>query len=78
MSEPEHAAIRLEPRIIFDEAIVGYTNDNWAVYDYDKLIPAVKRAHGIRSTNDAMEFIDYNIGSYKGLGLRICYQQEQL
>jgi hypothetical protein len=77
MSDPEHQAIRLEPRLIFDKAIVGYTNDNWAVYDYDKLIPAVRRAHGIKTKRDAMEFIDYNIGSYEGMGLRISYRHEQ-
>jgi hypothetical protein len=77
MDNDQAPAIRLEPRLIFDKAIVGYTNDNWAVYDYDKLIPAVRRAHGIKSKRDAMEFIDYNIGSYEGIGLRISYRHEQ-
>lgn len=78
MSDIEHPGMRLEPRKIFDKAIVGYTSDNWAVYDYQKLIPAVKRAHLIRKTSDAEEWIDYNIGSFEGLGLRISYRDEQL
>jgi len=78
MSDIEPTGIRLEPRKIFDKAVVGYTSDNWAVYDYDKLIRAVKAAHKIRKTSEAAEWIDYNIGSYEGLGLRISYRKEQL
>lgn len=77
--ETEHPGIRLEPRKIFDKAIVGYTSDNWAVYDYNKLIPAVKRAHKIRKTTEAIEWIDYNIaGAFEDCGLRISYRTEQL
>jgi hypothetical protein len=78
MSDYEPPAIRLEPRKIFDRAIVGYTADNWAVYDYEKLIGAVKVAHKIRKRSEAEEWVDYNIGSFEGLGLRISYRQEQL
>ena len=77
--ETEHPGIRLEPREIFDKAIVGYTADNWAVYDYDKLLLAVKRAHKIRKTTEAEDFIDYNIaGAFEDHGLRISYRTEQL
>jgi len=78
MSEQEHPGLRLEPRKIFDKAIVGYTADNWAVYDYDKLITATKRAHKIRKHSEAEEWVDFNIGSYEGIGLRISYRNEQL
>lgn len=78
MSDIEHPGIRLEPRKIFDKAVVGYTSDNWAVYDYDKLIRAVKKAHGIRKLSEAEEWVYFNIGSYEGLGLRISYRNEQL
>lgn len=78
MSDIEHPGLRLEPRKIFDKAIVGYTSDNWAVYDYDKLIRAVKKSHGIRKLSEAEEWVDFNIGSYEGLGLRISYRNEQL
>ena len=70
--------MRLEPREIFDRAIVGYTADNWAVYDYIKLVRAVKVAHKIRKRSEAEEWVDYNIGSYEGMGLRISYRNEQL
>lgn len=73
----EPKAIRLEPRKIFDKAIVGYTSDNWAVYDYEKLITATKRAHLIRKRSEAEEWVDYNIGSFEGFGLRISYRNEQ-
>jgi hypothetical protein len=78
MSDPEQPGIRLEPRKIFDKAIVGYTSDNWAVYDYEKLIIAVKKSHKIRKRSDAEQWVDYNIGSHEGLGLRISYKKEQL
>lgn len=78
MSDIEHPGIRLEPRKIFDKAIVGYTADNWAVYDYEKLIRAVKTHSGFRKRSEAEEWIDYNIGSFEGLGLRISYRNEQL
>jgi len=74
----EHPGIRLEPRKIFDKAIVGYTADNWAVYDYDKLLRAVKLAHEIRNTTEAEDFIDFNIaGAFENHGLRISYRTEQ-
>jgi hypothetical protein len=78
MDNDQAPAIRLEPRKIFDKAVVGYTSDNWAVYDYEKLVRAIKEAHKIRKTSDASEWLDYNIGSYEGLGLRISYRKEQL
>lgn len=77
MSDQEHPAIRLEPRKIFDQAIVGYTADNWAVYDHQKLISAVRVAHNIRKRSEAEDFVDYNIGSFEGMGLRISYRKEQ-
>ena len=76
--EIEHPGIRLEPRKIFDKAIVGYTSDNWAVYDYEKLMRAVKTDSGFRKRSEAEEWVDYNIGSFEGLGLRISYRIEQL
>lgn len=70
-------AIRLEPRDIFDRAIVGYTSDNWAVYDYEKLVVAVKNAHVIKNKTEAEEFTDYNILSFDGNGLLVTYRDEQ-
>jgi hypothetical protein len=78
MSDIKHPGIRLEPRKIFDKAIVGYTSDNWAVYDLDKLVVAVKKAHGIRKTDEAIEYVDYNIaGSFDGKGLWVSLSTEQ-
>jgi len=78
MSDPEFKPMRLEPRKIFDKAIVGYTADNWAVYDLDKLVVAVKKAYGIRKTSEAIEYVDYNIsGSFDGKGLWCSLSTEQ-
>jgi hypothetical protein len=76
--ETEFKPMRLEPRKIFDKAIVGYTADNWAVYDGDKLVSAVKKAYGIRKTSEAIEYVDYNIsGSFDGKGLWVSLSTEQ-
>ena len=74
MSEHEQPGIILEPREIFDKALLGFTSEGWSVYDYRKLIPACRKAHGI-SRADAEDWLDYNIGSYEGNGLRICMRE---
>jgi len=74
--ETDFPGIILEPRKIFDKAKVGYTNSGWPVYDYYKLIPAVKKAHGIKSTDDAIDWISFNIYSFEGNGLLITSKSE--
>jgi hypothetical protein len=71
----EQPGILLEPRKIFDKAIVGYLSNGWPVYDFEKLIPAVKKSFGIKKTNEAIEWIDYNIGAYSDNGLHISSTQ---
>ena len=67
----EQPGIILEPQRIFNKAIVGYLENGWPVYDYDKLIPAVKLSHKIKNTEDARDWIDYNIGAFSDNGLHI-------
>jgi len=77
MSEDlEQPGIRLEPRKVFDKALLGYTNEGWSVYDFDKLVIASKKAHRIKLTRDAVDWVDYNIGSFEGNGLRISSTRE--
>ena len=43
----------------FDDALVGISEDNRAVYDYDLMIEWLMRVDGMTS-EEAMEWIDYN------------------
>ena len=43
----------------FDDSIVGYTEDDCVVYDYDEMISELTASEDI-SYDDAMEFIEYN------------------
>lgn len=43
----------------FDNAIIGYTIDGQAVYDYDKMVQELMADDGI-SEQDAIDWIEYN------------------
>lgn len=43
----------------YDDALIGVTTDNRAVYDYDKMVEWLMRVEGISSL-EAMDWIDYN------------------
>lgn len=43
----------------YDDALIGVSEDNRAVYDYDKMVVWLAVTWGI-SREDAMEFIEYN------------------
>lgn len=43
----------------YDDALIGVTTDNRAVYDYDKMVEWLMRVEGISSL-EAMDWVDYN------------------
>jgi len=43
----------------YDDALIGVTEDNRAVYDYEKMITWLVENEGFSET-DAIEWIDYN------------------
>ena len=43
----------------YDDALIGVTEDGWAVYDYDKMVKWLMETEGFTET-DAIEWIDYN------------------
>ena len=43
----------------YDDALIGVTTDNRAIYDYDKMVEWLCNTQDI-SVEDAMEWIDYN------------------
>ena len=43
----------------YDDALIGVTTDNRAVYDYDKMVEWLMKVEGMDSL-EAMEWIDYN------------------
>ena len=43
----------------FDSAIIGISDDNRVIYDYDKMVAHLMEVDGIEML-DAMEYIDYN------------------
>ena len=43
----------------YDDALVGVTEDNRAVYDFDKMVRWLRKHDGL-SCEDAVEFIEYN------------------
>ena len=43
----------------YDDALIGVTTNNRAVYDYDKMVDWLCEKHDF-SVHDAIEWIDYN------------------
>lgn len=43
----------------YDSAIIGISDDNRVIYDYDKMVAHLMDVDGMEML-DAMEFIDYN------------------
>lgn len=43
----------------YDDALIGVTEDNRAVYDYDKMVDWLCKNEGM-SVEDATEWVDYN------------------
>lgn len=43
----------------YDDALIGVTSDNRAVYDYEKMVEWLIKTQGF-SLDDAIEWIDYN------------------
>jgi hypothetical protein len=43
----------------YDDALIGVTEDNRAVYDYDKMVEWLCETEGM-SPEEAVEWIDYN------------------
>ena len=54
----------------YDDAIVGVTTKNIAVYDYDKMIEWLIEKEGM-DYEEAVEFIDWNDSFYYGEGYPI-------
>lgn len=57
--EDEETSIILFENPNYDEAFVGLTMDDRAVYDYDKMVECLIKEDGI-TYEEAAEFIDYN------------------
>lgn len=57
--EDEEASIVLFESPSYDDAFIGLTLDNRAVYDYDKMIECLMKEDDM-SYEEAIEFIDYN------------------
>lgn len=57
--EDEETSIILFDSPNYDEAFVGLTMDNRAVYDYDKMIDSLMKEDNI-TYDEAVEFIDFN------------------
>ena len=43
----------------YDDALIGISHDDRAIYDYDKMINCLVREHGF-TYSEAIEWIDYN------------------
>ena len=43
----------------YDDALIGITEDNVAVYDYDKMVKWLVEKEGF-TEEDAVEWVDYN------------------
>ena len=57
--EDEETSIILFENPSYDDAFIGLTLDNRAVYDYNKMIECLMKEDDI-SYEEAIEFIDYN------------------
>lgn len=44
----------------YDDALIGVTEDNRAVYDYEKMIEWLMEHEGFETYEEAAEWIDYN------------------
>lgn len=47
----------------YDDALIGVTEDNRAVYDYDKMIEWVMKLEGF-TVEEAVDWLDFNIISF--------------
>ena len=65
-------AIILEPHEEFKEAIVGVRKGHY-VYCYLKLINVFLKHNEDWNTQDAVEWIDYNVAGLSQIGLKIRY-----
>jgi len=54
----------------YDDAFIGVTNDNRAVYDYDKMIEWLIEKEGM-DYEEAVDFVSYNDSFYYGEGYPI-------
>ena len=54
----------------YDDAFVGVTNDNRAVYDYDKMLDWLVEKEGM-DYDEAADFVCYNDSFYYGEGYPI-------
>ena len=54
----------------YDGAFIGVTNDNRAVYDYDKMVAWLVEKEGM-DYDEAADFISYNDSFYYGEGYPI-------
>ena len=53
----------------YDSAIIGISDDNRVIYDYEKMVEHLMEVDGMEML-DAMEFIDYNtLRAYPPSGL---------
>lgn len=43
----------------YDDALIGVTDDNRAVYDFDKMVEWLRKTEGF-SPEEAIEWIEYN------------------
>lgn len=54
----------------YDDAFIGVTNDNRAVYDYDKMVEWLIEKEGM-DYDEAVDFINWNDSFYYGEGYPI-------
>lgn len=54
----------------YDDAFIGVTNDNRAVYDYDKMVEWLVEKEGM-DYDEAADFISFNDSFYYGEGYPI-------
>lgn len=54
----------------YDDAFIGVTNDNRAVYDYDKMVEWLVEKDGM-TYDETADFISYNSSFYYGEGYPI-------
>lgn len=67
--------IRLEPRKLFDPAIVAVSVDGWPVYSYRKLLAAAFTMFPPDEPHeDVVEYVDYNIIGLACNGFGISYK----
>lgn len=66
MMDPDEVQIELFECSSYEGALVGITDDNRAVYSYDKMIESLMRDDNM-TYDEAVEWIDFNtIGSLVG------------